>query len=341
MPPVVGEEGQPQLRDQDVVDLILRVHGAGAGDDVIAPGQCLGTDQLQQQARHGTVFVPEHDEPVSQRLRGVLVEHLTLWGHGREQPQLFAGSVLGAGQQPGTQSLDVAAHFFKVGAAGLGPAAVQQQAPGRSDIPRSPRPQRSVAGEQRLDLFSMGAQGVGLNGMVQAQHYLVGTGRIRLYGVGRGGIYDGPALPNKDHAVKAVRVAGAVDALHRFTLLDGPAGQLLHQGGLAAARPAFDQHHLHAGLPAQRLKIALEPGGGGGPQKEIDPVKRNTLHKKHLAFALKYAKKRRGVNENETLSVIAARCQLSRRASFSPSGCYAATPPSGEVDANEVSRRRG
>ena len=85
----------------------------------------------------------------------------------------------------------------------------------------------------------MGAQGVGLNGMVQAQHYLVGTGRIWLYGVGRGGIYDGPALPNKDHAVKAVRVAGAVDALHRFTLLDGPAGQLLHQGGLAAARPCF------------------------------------------------------------------------------------------------------
>ena len=38
----------------------------------------LGTDQLQQQARHGTIFVPEHDEPVSQRLRGVLVEHLTL-----------------------------------------------------------------------------------------------------------------------------------------------------------------------------------------------------------------------------------------------------------------------
>ena len=49
VPPVVGEESQPEGRDEEMVDLVLGVHGAGAGDDVVAPGQRLGSDKLQQQ----------------------------------------------------------------------------------------------------------------------------------------------------------------------------------------------------------------------------------------------------------------------------------------------------
>ena len=80
-----------------MVDLILRVHGAGAGDDVVAPHQRLGADELQQQAGHCPVVVPEKDAPVGQRLHRALIEHLALGGDGREQPQLFRAYLLSAG----------------------------------------------------------------------------------------------------------------------------------------------------------------------------------------------------------------------------------------------------
>ena len=108
-----------------MVDLILRVHGAWAGDDVVAPRQRFGADELQQQAGHCPVVVPEEDAPVCQCLHCALIEHLALGRDGREQPQLFRAHLLGAGQKAGAQPLDVAAHFFKVCAARFGAAAVQ------------------------------------------------------------------------------------------------------------------------------------------------------------------------------------------------------------------------
>ena len=45
-----------------MVDLIFRVHGAGAGDEVVAPGQGFGADELQQKPRHCAVIVPDELE---------------------------------------------------------------------------------------------------------------------------------------------------------------------------------------------------------------------------------------------------------------------------------------
>ena len=59
-----------------MVNFILRVHGAGAGDDVVAPRQRLGADELQQQAGDCPVVVPEEDAFVCQRLHRALIEHL-------------------------------------------------------------------------------------------------------------------------------------------------------------------------------------------------------------------------------------------------------------------------
>ena len=56
---------QPQGRDEDVVDLIFRVYGTGAGDDVVAPGQRLGPDELEKQAGDGAVVVMEDHIPVA------------------------------------------------------------------------------------------------------------------------------------------------------------------------------------------------------------------------------------------------------------------------------------
>ena len=275
-----------------MVHFVLRVHGAGAGDDVVAPRQRLGPDELQQQPRHGPAVVPEDDVAVGQRLHRTFIKDDAFWRDGREQPQLLGGGDgLGqAGQHPGAQPLDIAAHFLKVGAAGLGPAAVQQQTSRRGDVPRRPGPQHGVAVEQLLYLVGVGGQLGGGDGVVQADDDLVGPGRVRLHNVGGRGVHDGGTLGQKDHAVQAVGVAGAVDALDGFALLLGFLRQLLHQRGFAAPGPAFDEVHLHPGLTPQRLKIALEPGGRGGPEEKIGGRVWSLRHKEHLAFALGYAK---------------------------------------------------
>ena len=112
----------------------------------------------------------------------------------------------------------------------------------------------------------------GVDGMIQAHHYLIRSRGIRFHHVGRGGVHDGPALPGQDHAVQTVRVAGAVDALGKQAVLLCSAGQPLHQSGFAAARPAFDQVHLHPGFAAQRFKVALESGRCGRTQKKINGI---------------------------------------------------------------------
>ena len=114
------------------------------------------------------------------------------------------------------------------------------------------------------------------------------TGSIRLHHMGRGGVDDGAFLPQEHHPVQTVGVAGAVDALDRFALILCGARQTLHQSRLAAARPAFEQHQLHSGLPAQRRKVALEPGGRCSAQKEIHRRMHGTFHTKtpHFCFTV-------------------------------------------------------
>ena len=73
MPAIIRQEGKLQLRDQDMVDLILRVHGAWTGNNVVAPRQGFGADQFQQQAGHRAVVIPEHDELIRQCLCSALM----------------------------------------------------------------------------------------------------------------------------------------------------------------------------------------------------------------------------------------------------------------------------
>ena len=56
-----------------MVDLVFGVHGAGAGDDLVAPRQRLGTDELQQQAGDGPVVVAEDDIPVGAEYRNKMI----------------------------------------------------------------------------------------------------------------------------------------------------------------------------------------------------------------------------------------------------------------------------
>ena len=292
VPPVVGEESQPEGRDEEMVYLVVGVHGAGAGDDVVAPGQRLGPDELEKQAGDGAVVVMEDHIPVGQRLYGAAVEDRPFRRDGRQQPQLFAGrGPLGqAGESPGAEPLDVAADFLEVGTARLSPAAVQQQAPGRCDIPRGPAAQGSVLGEEPLHLVGVGVEGVGVQCVVQAHHLLLCARGVRLHDMGCGGVHDGGALVEKDDAVQTVGVAGAVDALDRLPLLLGLDGQPLHQRRFAAARPAFDEIHLHPRFPPKRLKIALESGGGGGAQKEINRIAAYSIHTQTPHFCYRVCK---------------------------------------------------
>ena len=159
--------------------------------------------------------------------------------------------------------------------------------------------------EQLLHLVGVGGQLGGGDGVVQADDDLIGPGRVRLHNVGGRGVHDGGAPLQKDDAVQAVGVAGAVDALDGFALLLGFLCQLLHQGGFAAAGPAFDEVHLHPGLAPEGLKIALEPGGCGGPEEKIGGCVWSFCHKEHLAFALGYAKCECGDTKRSDLSCLA------------------------------------
>ena len=139
----------------------------------------------------------------------------------------------------------------------------------------------------------MGGQFFGVDGVVQADHDLVRAGGIRLHHMRCGGVEDGGVLLQKHHAVQAVGVAGTVDLFNGLALLFCRLGQPLHQGRFAAARPAFDEIHLHPRFPPQRLKITFEPGGRRGPKEKINGIVSKIRHGKHLTFALGYAKQRR------------------------------------------------
>ena len=75
-----------------------------------------------------------------------------------------------------------------------------------------------------------------------------------------------------------------------LALLLGGLGQMLHQGGFAASRPAFDEKHLHPGLPAQRFKITLEARRCGGPQKEIGGTALDGFHIRTPHFCFRVCK---------------------------------------------------
>ena len=75
-----------------------------------------------------------------------------------------------------------------------------------------------------------------------------------------------------------------------LALLLGGLGQMLHQGGFAASRPAFDEKHLHPGLPAQRFKITLEARRCGGPQKEIGRTALDRFHIRTPHFCFRVCK---------------------------------------------------
>ena len=284
MPAIIRQEGKLQLRDQDMVDLILRVHGAWTGNNVVAPRQGFGADQFQQQAGHRAVVIPEHDKLIRQCLCSALIKHFTLGGDGGKQAQLFAANAFRARHHPGAQPFDITAHLVEIGAAGFGAAAVQQKAACRCNISCSAAAQQGVAGKQRLDLIGALVQLFCIDGVVQTHHHFVRTGSIRLHHMGRSGIHDSPVLPGQDHAVQTVRVAGTVDALRQFAALFGSTGKPLHQGGFAAARPAFDQVHLHTGFVAQRFKIALETGRRCGTQKEINGIMSCSFHNRTPLF---------------------------------------------------------
>lgn len=129
----------------------------------------------------------------------------------------------------------------------------------------------------------MGGQFFGVDGVVQADHDLVRAGGIRLHHMRCGGVEDGDVLLQKHHAVQAVGVAGTVDLFNGLALLFCRLGQPLHQGRFAAARPAFDEIHLHPRFVAQRFKIALEPGGRRGPkEKSTESLRRFVMENTSL-----------------------------------------------------------
>ena len=106
---------------------------------------------------------------------------------------------------------------------------------------------------------------------------------------------------------------GAVDALDRLPLLLGLDGQPLHQRRFAAARPAFDEIHLHPRFLPKRLKIALEPGGGGGAQKEINRIAAYSIHTQTPHFCYRVCKNEEKSEEGKTSPSALTRCHLSYR----------------------------
>ena len=93
VPAVVGEEGQPQRGDQDVVDLVLGVDGAGAGDDVVPAGEGLGADLFHQKAGGRPVLIPKDHRLVGQGADRPTVKEGPLRGHRRQQTHGAVGAV--------------------------------------------------------------------------------------------------------------------------------------------------------------------------------------------------------------------------------------------------------
>ena len=98
-----------------------------------------------------------------------------------------------------------------------------------------PTAEGGILGKAVLHLIGVGAEGVGVQCVVQAHHLLFCARGIRLQNVGRSGVHDGSTPVEEDDAIQTVGVAGAVDALDGVALLLGLEGQPLHQSRFAAA----------------------------------------------------------------------------------------------------------
>ena len=89
--------------------------------------------------------------------------------------------------------------------------------------------------------------------------------------MGSGAVDDRYPQPGQENGVQGVRIAGAEGVLHRLARLLGPAGHLAHEGGLAAARAAFQDVEPIGPLGGKQVVIeGVEAGGGVGPQKILD-----------------------------------------------------------------------
>ena len=86
--------------------------------------------------------------------------------------------------------------------------------------------------------------------------------------MGSGAVDDRYPQPGQENGVQGVRIAGAEGVLHRLARLLGPAGHLAHEGGLAAARAAFQDVEPIGPLGGKQVVIeGVEAGGELAPRK--------------------------------------------------------------------------
>ena len=89
--------------------------------------------------------------------------------------------------------------------------------------------------------------------------------------MGSGAVDNSYPQAGQENGVQGVGIAGAENVLHGFSRLLGPAGHLAHEGGLAAARTAFQDVEPAGPLRGQQVVVeGVKAGGGVGPQKILD-----------------------------------------------------------------------
>lgn len=282
MPLVAGEEGQPQLGDQQMLGGGRLGEGTQTGVDIVAPLQRHLPQQLDRQGSGGPPLVPEHHLVAGQGFHRVGVAEGALGSDCRQQPQLFTAGAALVGQQPPAQPGDVLLQLFPVQTARRRQLLFPQKQAGRGKAAPGAFLQLAAGVEQPDDLGPVLVQSLRVQSPEQVHHRFLGAGIGGLQSVGSSGVQNRRPGRGKDDAVQAIGVGGAVDALHRPGRLPG---QIFHKCGFAAAGPRLDEVKPEVGLVGQIAEIAPESAAGTeGAQKEVDIFITAGLHKENTPF---------------------------------------------------------
>ena len=249
--PVQGQKAQPQLGQQQVVQLGEGEEGTAAGDHLQAAFQGQVPQRLQQGVGHRPPAVLDGDGPGGGGGHRIPEQQLPLRGDGGKEPHLFPALFPGgAGELPGGQPPGVGQQLPPVGGGGPHRRQFPGKGPGGVEIPPGVPLQPLPLPLQADDLLPGVPKDPAVQATPKGHHLLVGPGVPGLDGVGRVPVGDGDPAVGEDRPVQGGGVPGADQLLHQgVPPLHGPAGPGDDGGAAGGGAPLYHPAPPAAGLP--------------------------------------------------------------------------------------------
>ena len=238
---VGGNDTQPQLRQQQMVQFFVGEQGTGTADDMMPALQGGFPQSGKQLSRCGPAGVLQADQPGTERLQCFVIQDTPPVSHGGKQPPFLCSGAAAVRQLPRGKAVGIAGDLLLIQRRSRQLPHLSQQGCGAGQVPYGLPVQPCDLLPQRNDGLPGGRKLRGIPTVTQRKRLFHRAGELRLQRVGRGSVQQDDLAAGQHHTVQAVGVGGAVDLLHRVAAPCRRPDDLFHQGGFAGAGPALDE----------------------------------------------------------------------------------------------------